>query len=309
MTVIPKRTKDTNIANEVAQGKLLRQKIIKLADEASDRFMAGGNLNDILAEIANRENFNRLQIQRLVEESNTVAYNKQYDTLRKDNDRRITFELAELNKIVAAMGASAPPEVENPNLVRGEEGEGKLNKTASVEIKPLFNANANIDSRRSQLMEKKAAAEGQTKMAHWEKLQRSIRSNIFKIANSLVATEKLTKKANVVFNTLLDDITFDHDTIEGIQKKASEIAINLVDTRRANTKFAIDLQVNGTEKIASLVLGEHSFLKTAADLTTLTIPKVSPTVDVSSYQQLVALGKQLVAEQNEAQQLQNQSGV
>jgi hypothetical protein len=308
MTTIPKRTKDTDIATEVAQGKALRQRIIKLADEAGERFMAGSNLNDVIAEIANRENFNRIQIQRLVEETNTVSFHKRYEKVRKDNDRRISFELADLNKIVDIMGATAPPEITNPNWVTGEAGEGKMDKAAHVMTAPLYNANTKTDDMRSRMMEKQASAVEKERMANWEKSQRAIGSCIFKIANSLVMTEKLYKKANAVFNSLIEDGQLDEGTIQDIQKKASEIKEGLINTRRAQPSFEVNLKVDHTEKTASLLLGEHSFLKTA-EHTMVATPKVMPTSDVSTYQQLVDLANKLRVEQTNALALQNPTNI
>jgi hypothetical protein len=305
MTLIPKRTKDTNIATEIAQGKLLRQRIIKLADEAGERFMAGDNLNDVIAEIANRESFNRIQMQRLVEETNTTAFNKRYEVVRKDNDRRISFELANLDRIIEIMGATAPPEVSNPNWVTGEAGEGKMDKAAGVTYPTLFNANTKVDDMRSRMMEKKASAQERTNLATLAKSQRIMDSCIFKIANSLVMTEKLYKKGNVVFNTLLEDSPLDTGMIEDIQKMASEITKGLINTRRAHPSFVTEFKVDHTEKTASLLLGEYSFLKTAAEHTMVAPPKVNPTSDVSTYQQLVDLANQLRMEQTHALALQN----
>lgn len=305
MTTIPKRTKDTDVASEVAQGRAFRQQVIKLAEEAATRFMQGEPLNDILAAIANRDHLNRLQIQRLVEETNTVAYNKRYDLVRKDKDRRISFELAELSKVIERMGASAPPEIENPNWVTGEPGEGEMTKAAGVTTQVRHNANANIDAKRQFLMEKKASAAEQQTLAQWEQLQRSIQSGIFKVANSLVMTERTHKKGNALFNTMLDDASLSDDLVEGIRKKASEIAKTLVDTRHAHAGFMVSLEVKATEKVASLLLGEYSFLKTAGDSSKLAPPKMTPTSDISTYQQLVDLAKKLQAEQQVAHSMQN----
>lgn len=302
--MIPKRHKDTDIASEVAQGRLFRQRLLKAAEEAASRFMDGEDLNDAVAAIAKREGFTRVQIQRLVEEANTLAYNKRYDQVRREKDRRITYEIAELSKVIDRMGLEAPVEEMNPNWVTGEEGGGEMNKAASAEPLQFHNPNANLDAKREKMLEKRASFDKVEKDKQLERLHRSLHSNIFKVANALVMTERLYKTAGTVFNTLLDDVTLPDAAVEGIQKQASEIANVLAQNKKVRQGFTVNLEVNPREKVANLVLGEHSLIGNSSSGRTQD-PKVTPTADVATYQQLVDLAKKIEAEQSQAMALQD----
>lgn len=301
--MIPKREKTTDIASEVAQGALFRKRIVSLADEVSNRFVKNGdNLNDVIAEVAKRESFNQLQVQRLVEEANTIAYNKKYSEIKKERDRRISFELAELSKVLEIMGPDAPEKIDNPNWVSGKSGEGNINKEAStIETSYLYNLNSRIDDSRNRLLEKKASAERKQLEKEFKQLQTQIKSDVFKVANSLVMTERLHKVANETFNTMLSDIQLDDGLIEGIQKKACEISERLVSLGRAVPSFNVSLEVNPTEKVANVLLGEYSLIKQAEESIKAKEPKIAPTADVSQYQQLIELAKSI--QQNQEQSL------
>lgn len=297
--MIPKRDKDTDIASEVAQGQLFRKRLLAMAEDAASRFMNGEDLNDVIANIAGKEHLNRIQIQRLVEEANTLAYNKRYDQVRREKDRRISFEIAELSKVIDRMGLEAPVEEDNPNWVTGKEGAGEMNKAAGIEPSYLHNPNARLEQKREKMLEKQASFDKVERERQAKALEKSIQSTTFKIANSLVATERLYKTANAVFNTLLDDVQLSDDVIAGIQKKASEIAAVLVQNKKVRPTFTVSLEVAPQEKVASLVLGEHSLLHTERP-GRKEDPKVTPTVDVSTYQQLIDLAKKIEAEQSRA---------
>jgi hypothetical protein len=305
MGTIAKRDKATDIAGEVARGKDLRQRIMTCADEAATRFMNGGNLNDIVADISKRESFNRLQIQRLIEESNTIAYSKRYDQVKKEKDRRFTFDLAELSRVIEKMGDQAPPAVDNPNWVTGKPGDGEMDKSASVEFSPLHNPNMRTKEAREKLLEKRAAFDKVEKSAEHHVLTREINSGIFKIASSLVRTEQVHRRGNQTFNTLLDDVSLRDDLVSGIQKKAAEITQSLIDTRRIHSGFTCSLEVNPAEKVANLLLGEHSLIKAAHDVSKVEAPKVAPTSDISDYQQLIELARKIQVQEQQRLGLQN----
>lgn len=301
--MIPNRTKDTDIASEVAQGKFLRKRIQQSAELVSSRFMEGEGLNEVIAEVAKRENFNQLQIQRLIEETNTIAFNKRYTALKAMNDRRISFELAELPKVLEHMGTDAPPVVENPNWVSGRGGEGEMTKSASFQ---LHSPNAKVDKMRKELQERKQAEAMKSLEKRASSLDKEIESSIFKIANTLVESEKRFKNSNVIYNSMLSDVTFNDSFSEGIAKKASEIATYLTETNRTSPDFVLSLTVNPTEKVASSVLGGYSLLKQAETEKSFAPPKISPMQDINDYKQLINLAKDLQKKQQESLDVEKQ---
>lgn len=288
--MIPKRDKETNIATEVAQGKHLQKRIKQGSEEAAERLMRGDSLNSAIADISKRENFNQLQIQRLVEESNTVAFNKKYDEKKKEKDRRIDFELGELSVVIEKMGTDAPPAVENPNWATGRPGEGEMVKSASFQI---HSPNADIDASRQRLRDKQASQ----RLVELEKkakdISREMESGIFKIAQTLVMSERYHKNANAIYNTMLSDVSFDDYLAEGIAKKASELTDLMKETNRVHSGFVLSLEVQPEEKVASVLLGSNSLLKTAAGTDLVEPPKVAPVQDINDYSKLIALAKDI----------------
>lgn len=302
--MIPIRTKHTNISSEIAAGRKLHEKIKLLANEAAERTIkTGDDLNSILADISKREKFNQLQIQRLVEESNTVTYNKKYDKLRGSFDRRIEFPIASLDGVVSEMGTDAPPEEKNPNIASGEKGNGEMNKAASTSIEPsyLHNPHTRLDERKEKYEQKLKVLKDRRTEQEKSASKHELNHTIFKIANSLVMTEKMYKTANEVFNTLLSDVSLPETIVEGISKKASDISKQLVATRRARKDFEVILTESPTEKIASHILGEYSLLKEAEDPSAKVKPvKLHPTADISDYQQLIRLAQKLQQDVNQS---------
>lgn len=297
--MIPERDKKTDIASEIAQGKQLQKKIVALAEEAaSESLSSNKTLNQIIAVLAKRERFNRLQIQRLVEESNTLAYNKRYDQLRSSNDRRITFPIASLSGVIEEMGFSAPPEITNPNLPIGGPGKGEMQKAASVQVEtsPIHTPHSNVKERHEKYMSKVAAVQKKQDERVKARQEKEKQSTIFKIANSIVMSERQYKNGNEVFNTLLSDVSFTDEDKDAIVKKASTIAEHMVKTKRSRPNFVVTLNENPTEKVASHLLGEYSLLKQADDTTKVKEVKVQPTVDVSDFSALINLARKLETE-------------
>lgn len=297
--MIPKREKNTDITNEIAAGQKFRTKLFKLADEVAGRFLKGERLSDAIADVAKREKFTQIQIQRLVEEGNTVAYNKKYSTLKKDKDRRLSYEIASLEDVLSSMGSDAPPKVDNPNFVTGGTGEGEIKKEASV--KKLHNPYSNIEAGRQRMMEKRAHVERVQNEKEQKRLVASIKSDIFKFANCLVRTEQLYKTANTIYNTVLSDVNLDGDLQQLIEKKSHDISVQLAETGRARNGFVVSLKEDCMQKIASNVLGEQSLLNSKANKKET--PKVAPTGNISDYEQLVSLAKRIQQQQEQSMKL------
>lgn len=295
--MIPKRDKNTDIASDIAQGKNFQKRLRQAAEEASGRFVSGESLNKAAADIANRENFNQLQIQRLVEEANTLAFNKKYSEVKKQDDRRISFELAELSVILDLMGSAAPAVVDNPNWVKGKPGDGEMVKSASYQS---YTLNSTTDASRDRLRLKQAAEKEDVLRKQAKTLNAEIESGIFKVAQSLLRSEQIHKNSNNIFNTMLSEVSLDDSLIEGISKKASEIADRMKETGRVHSGFSMNLVVSPEEKTASSLFGEYSLLKRASESLTVEPPKVAPIQDIGDYQKLISLAKEIQKKQNSA---------
>lgn len=293
--MIPYRDKKTDIASDVLAGKRLHTRIKKLANEVADKNVKSQmEMDTAVAEIAKRERFNRAQIQRLIEEANTVTYNKRYDKLKHLKDRRISFTVASLDGVVNEMGSDAPEEMVNPNLATGGKGEGEMKKSASTEIESshIHSPHAKLDERRERYMDKVASVRKKSDEKERVRAEKEMNSGIFKAANCLVMSQKLYKNANEIFNTLLSEADLSDDVIETISKKATDLSDELVRRGRARKDFMVPLKQDETEKVASRVLGEHSLLK-EAEHTRVTDVKVNPTTGISSFEDLVKVAHKI----------------
>ena len=298
--MIPIRDRKTDIASEVAQGKALQKKLVRLAEEAANESISSHTeLNDVIAAITKRENLNRLQIQRLVEESNTIAYNKRYDKLRGSHDRRISFPIASLEGVIEVLGFAAPPEITNPNLSTGGPGEGEISKAASVQIEssPIHNPHSKVRDHYERQLEKTASLPKKETAQAEQRQQKEKKSAIFKIANSIVMSERQYKNGNEIYNTLLSDVSLTEEDKESISKTASTIAEHLVKTRRSRPGFMVTLKQNSMEKVADHILGEYSLLKEAEDSPKVKEITIHPTQGIADFSQLVDLAKKLEIQQ------------
>lgn len=257
---IPKRTKDTDITQEVIRGKSFKKKVLDLGKTIGQAFVnesSGKSLSQRIAAAAVNERFNRIQIQSLIEETNTQAYLAKYGQLREFKERDVRFELAELGKVIDEMGDAAPPEVVNLNRVEGKEGEGEMKKVASFQpVEP------ELSTRIGEAFTKVASYQPESRMTASERKRLTIdkQSALFKIAQSLVLTERVHQNANEVFNTLIKEAAFEEEDIDGITKMASDISISLHNRGKLVKARMVNLKVNPSEKVASHLLGRFSLI-------------------------------------------------
>jgi hypothetical protein len=296
--MIPIRNKQTDISSDVAEGRKLHEKIKKLADEVAKKSIDGNiDLDKVIAEVSKREKFNQLQIQRLVEEGNTVTYNKRYEKVKHSNDRRLSYPIASLEGVLAEMGADAPEEIKNPNFATGKQGSGDMKKVASsIESLPIHNPNGRLSEREEKYKKKLAAMKERRTEQEKVASEREHKSDLFKIANSLVMSERQYKNGNEIFNTMLSDVNIPQEDVDGIKKIARDISEQLVRTRRSHNGFMVTLEENPTEKVANHLLGEYSLLKVAEDTGKVKEIKIQPTTAITDFQQLISLARKLEKE-------------
>ncbi len=301
--MIPKRDKNSDIARDIAAGRELKEKIVNLAQEAASHFMKGESLNEAIADIAGREGFNRIQIQRLIEETNTVAYNKKYETVKKETDRRLSFELAELRKVLDIMGSSAPPEIDNPNEVKGRPGEGEILKEAST-TSSLHRPHRNTEEIKEKQMAKVAHAKQKQLESETNQIVKNYQSHIFKIANSIVMSHKMYKNASDILSAVSDEVTLPNEVLEDIEKKAQEITEYMIENKRIHPNFSIVFE-KGQSKQASYFLGEYSLINPSSETSKYQIPKIASTQHVSTFEQLLKIAKLINEDQEKLSVLYN----
>jgi len=296
---IPIRNRNTPISSEVQGGYEVERLVKKLAKEAAKLSIDSSiSLNEAIAQKA--KGLNSLKIQRIVEEGNTVMFQMLYDKKKYSHDRRIKFPLASLDGVLTAMGDEAPELEVNPNIATGKKGEGEMKKVASLETSPnlLYRTTNKAKDRYEEYQEKIAKQEEKERLKKVAKAEKECDSLLFKIANSLVMTERRYKTANEVFNTLITDAELPDESVESLQKTASDVSETLSKRNYHASNFMVRLEHNPMNKVATRILGEHSLLKEAEDQLKTKPVQVQPTMDVADYNQLVNLARQLKAQQS-----------
>ena len=287
---IPLRDKNTDISAEISKGRhfenFLRSESAKIAERVGE----GDNLNEEIASLARRERLNRLQIQRFVEEVNTLSFNVRYKLMSNSRDRRVTFELAELEKILNIMGSDAPGEVINPNFPNGftektaSEVDYGLDKIASFDYEGMMNRKSE-DVGRVELLELEKEA---------KQLDRMYKNGISKIANTIIDSELKYGEGNNVLLSILSDMF--SENLEGdihLNKKASSDIINSINSKISFRKEASDrfkdMNISlesGSVTSNDSLFGEYSLLEKSAHTNVYEAPKVSYD-DMESYEVLV----------------------
>ena len=243
-----------------------------------------------------------MKIQRVVEEANTVAFQMRYEQKKYSHDRRVSFPLASLEGVLAEMGDDAPELEVNPNISTGQKGEGSMNKAASLEIElspsSLYRTGNHAKKRYEEYQERLAKQQEKEELKKIARAEKERDSLLFKIANSLVMTDRRYQSGNEVFNTLIRDASLSEESALNIQKTASDVASALSKRHHHSSDFMVRLEQNPIEKVATRVLGEHSLLKEAEDELKVKPVKVQPTMNVNDFSQLVNLARQLEAQQS-----------
>lgn len=289
---IPKRTKDTDIGQDVVRGKAFKRFVEKTARELAKRYTEGTDglmLHEIIAEVARSESLSRIKIQALVEETNTQTYLALYAKKRHQNERDVRFPLASLAKVVEAMGDEAPPEVVNPNVVTGAAGEGEMVKKASVTTRHgLYLDNDRLRARHTARLEREESA----RLAKEARaLEIDVKDGLFKVAHALVRTEQVHGNANEAFNTLLDAVALDDTSVDTIVKQASDISARLRQSGKIMEKHMVNLKVDGNEKVAAHLLGAYSLNRADGESGRIRDLPVSGHMGIDSFDDLVKVAK------------------
>lgn len=306
--MIPKRTRDTDISSEVFQGRKFRDRLFKLADEVARRHASNReDLPGIIADIAKREGFDRMKIQRLIEEGNTRAYLARYEQVRALDDRRFTFIPAEMDTVIMEMGDAAPPEQYNPNWVFPTSQGGNMQKSASThESQPSIHASLhrpfdNLQSEREKLAAKREAEQRMVKEAAYKKATREVETLMHKVASACVHTQRMNKSGGQLFNTIVDQGNLSVEVAEGIAKRAGVIQEELKQRGAMHPSSMVDFKLEATEKVASHMLGNLSLLSKQASTELVEKPVVAPSASAANYDQLLAIAQNLQAQAEVAQ--------
>lgn len=301
--MIPLRAKDTDISSDVQAGKEFEKLLLSTAEAIVEQVgMEYNGLSEAVAERAKDLNFTRLQIQRLLEEVNTLSFNHRYKKMMHSRDRRVEFALADLGAILSHMGDAAPPELENPNFPGGfirpsaNDGYQPLSKVASEES-PFANltmeklasfSRHDITNHERHELEKKA-----------KRLNMAYLDGITKIANAIVWSDFYKGTGSDVYDVFLDSAGNLDKIASDLDKTVSDVTNLLIRQDYLQNDFSVNLERNGFHKKANNLFGSSSLLGGAAT------EKVNlhPVDDVTNHDDLLKVAKTVKNAYNEVNKI------
>lgn len=290
--MIPIRDKNTDIASEVARGVRVGEQIQRFAKEIAEKHAHDDTLNEGIANVARAENYNRTKIQRLIEETNTLAFNVLYDGMRKSNDRRVVFEVAEMKKILEYMGDDKPEPEPNPNFNYQDftSSQTDLAKTASFRTNDTFERTASAVGQYQY-----NAVEAAEKTAQLRRSIMEVNSGVEKMAMTLLNNDVVNHNGNEIFNTVVAQVGLDEDATNRIMDTFEKFATAAKNGGRIPPDFNVNLELDGIHKRAANVMGGYSLLKTASEDANqpFEAPIVHPLGEINDYQNIIDLAKKI----------------
>jgi LysM repeat protein len=276
------------------------------------------DVNKDIAIIAQQNNLNNDQIQRIIEEVNTQIYLIEYNKQRNNVERDVDFQIADLQKIKDAAGNDIKA---NREAVRDAKTEGEkadMPKKASLENDgdPLNFLNytayetcglaedKKITEREliQRGLEQKLASEDDEYAKECERLAIDVDS----VAEALIKYARLSLDHQEIFSTMCKEANLSKSAQILIKSSVADRLTCMKENREIADKFACDIElVDGMVKEAKLSLGKHSLIKEASDTSS---NKSLPTVPtnrklIKSYKDLISLAQNI-----QEQQEKNQAG-
>lgn len=275
------------------------------------------DLSKAIAKIAQRENLNDDQIQRIVEEVNNQVYLVKYDQLKGRPDREVEFDLASRDKVKRIMkGEDVNSNSEPKEETTGEkvslktafeqEKMDSMEKVASAESYDLFNGmlsrsygDLSVATRqtRDEFMMTKIASHIKEKENELNKIAKSLKNTASELGDTFVNLERLGSDTNEVLSTIIKSAELNEKEVELIKEATADRINLLVERRYLPENFTVDLTNINLEKKASekFTLGKYSLNKTASVACDTTIPKICLSTNkvISSIDDIVKLASEM----------------
>ena len=266
---------------------------------ASDFRMYDINLNDNIVKIAKENNLNKDQIQRIVENVNVDVFLDKYAKTRGGKERRVEFELADVEKIAAKLNIKVVPEKQ----VKNKEG-GKLDKTASynpvkldsttssVEYFPklwdsekLAKERRNIISRR--VLDKLASVQAQSYA-----LTKELLWKIARVGDSLISYARMGEPIQEVFSDLVKEAALSKHTQHPICGYVLEKSAEMKSQYKLPKNVLCEISLVDMPEKAPYSLGKFSLLKEGSDFGK-NYPDIISNGHFTTFKDLTSLAKEL----------------
>jgi hypothetical protein len=229
---------------------------------SNDYVKHGTDMNEAIAKIASRNHLNDDQIQRVVEESNNKVYLAKYAEMKNSNERDVTFDRADAEKVKAASKSDV----------------SDLSKIASAIDEPLtaFNSTRNLTGALTpaaptdlvKLAMEKLASDLEKTAHDLDRAKVGFDAHIYKVAGMLIKYDRAGINTDVAFEEICRKNNF-HTPMQKILKEAAEHIISeevqagKIDPEyRLNVSYvdlstpAPDYSLGSFSKIASMNLEE-----------------------------------------------------
>jgi hypothetical protein len=271
-------------------------------------------LNKNIASIAQANNLNNDQIQRLIEEVNTQIYLIEYNKNRNKLDRDVDFDIASLQTVKDLIGndTKANREVQDDPTKEGEKAD--MNKKASAGGEDSLNflnytaydtCGLSEDKKISKrdLLERMIIPKLASEQQEYEHDFREFTTDVYTMADALVKMAQLNVDVQDVFSTVCKEASL-HKETQLFVKKAVEQRVNqLKENHKLPDKFACDIElVDGLTKEAKLSLGKHSLIKEANNSNKKLPTVVTDKKLIRDYNDLIDLAVSIHKRQNKISQ-------
>ncbi len=271
------------------------------------------DVNKAIAQIAEQNNLNNDQIQRLVEEVNTQIYLIEYNKLKDKTSREVDFDIASVQKIKDMMSNGAKANTEKPNdpetkgekeTMKKEASSGSSGEKLNFLNHTSYDMAGFVEEKRitkRQIYEEKLAEKITKELAEFNKLAHEQRSDVDCVAEALVKYAQLHQDTNEIFENVCKGAGLLKKN-QLLIKEAVEKKINtLKEFKKVANNFEISLSlVDGTSPKSELSLGDYSLIKEAKEGSSNGMPQVITDKKlIKGYSSLIELATKIQERQEE----------
>lgn len=199
---------------------------------SADYIKHGSDMNQAISKIASRDNLNKDQIQRIVEEANNRVYLAKYALLKNSNDRDVLFDKADLEKISSM------------------DDEDSMNKIASSidEPRTSYNSTRNITgsitptvpATLEKMIAEKLASDLSTTSSSLADAHIAFDSHIYKVAEMLIRYDR----AGIDTDTAFEEICRTNGLNVPVQEIIKRAASELIDMEKSANSINDNYELN-----------------------------------------------------------------
>ena len=202
---------------------------------SNDYVKHGTDMNESIAKIASRNHLNDEQIQRVVEESNNKVYLAKYAELKHSNERDVTFDRAEAEKVKTA----------------SKDGVSDLSKIASSADEPLnaFNSTRNLTGALTpaaptdivKLAMEKLASELDKTAKKFDRAKVDFDAHIYKVAGMMIRYDRAGINTDMAFEEICRQNNFRTPMQQIIKEAAEDIIGEEVKAGKLDSDYRLNM--------------------------------------------------------------------